>query len=213
MAKIIPGILTADEKEYQKRLLAAEHVSDLIQIDVVDGKFANNLTVGTEVIKKYQTSSMLEIQLMVVCPQNYIDELARLDYVLRIIFPFEVQGDLNEIIYHVKNHGKQVGLSINPETPVKALLHFSDDIDLLSIYAGKPGFSCQKFQESTYGRIKEAKHLLANLPVEVDIGVNETNIKKIVACGADFLVATSTLNNSPDYFLTYEKLAKLASKS
>ena len=88
MAIIIPGILTRDEEEYHKKLLMAEHVSDLIQIDLVDGKFSANVTVGVDIIKKYLSSSQLEIQLMVVYPQNYIDDLINLDYVSRIIFPF-----------------------------------------------------------------------------------------------------------------------------
>src|SRR3989304_4834339 len=83
MAKIIPGILTADEEEYHKRLLLAEHVSDLIQIDVIDGKFLANTTIGIDIIKKYPTSCMLEVQLMVVYPQNYISELSLRGYVFR----------------------------------------------------------------------------------------------------------------------------------
>jgi len=173
MAKIIPGILTNDEEDYHKRLLKAEHVSDIIQIDVIDGKFAPNTTIGTDIIKKYPSSSMLEVQLMVVFPQNYINELVKLEYVSRIIFPFEVDSDTNQDIYLIKNFGKQAALSINPETPVKALLHFFDDIDLLSIYAASPGFSGQKLQEAVYDRVKEAKKIAPELPVEVDIGVNE----------------------------------------
>src|SRR3989344_2990091 len=191
MAKIIPGILTADEEEYHKRLLLAEHVSDLIQIDVIDGKFLANTTIGIDIIKKYPTSCMLEVQLMVVYPQNYISELAKLEYVLRIIFPFEVDSDTNADLYLIKSYGKQAGLSLNPETPVKAAFHFFDDIDFLSIYAANPGFSGQRLQEATYGRIREAKKIAAELPVEVDIGVNEQTAPKLVKAGADFLVATS----------------------
>ena len=99
MAVVVPGILTADEEQYHKRLLMAEHATDLIQIDVVDGKFSPNTTVGIDIIRKYPSSSQLEIQLMVVFPMNYIDDLARLEYVSRIIFPFEIDGDVNENIY------------------------------------------------------------------------------------------------------------------
>lgn len=212
MAKIIPGILTADEIEYQERLLIAEHATDLVQIDIVDGKFAPNLTVGTNVIKEYKTSAQLEIQLMVVDPLSYTDDLGRLDSVSRIIFPFEIEGDINEIIYAIHKFDKEVGLSINPETPVGAALRFFDEIDLLSIYAAKPGFSGQKLQEATYDRIREAKKIAAELPVEVDIGVNLETTPKLVQAGADFLVASSALYNAPDFYLAYEKLAKLASK-
>ena len=210
MAKIIPGILTADEKDYHKRLQMAEHVSDLIQIDVVDGKFSANTTVGTNIIKKYPTSSQLEIQLMVIYPLNYIDELARLDCVSRIIFPFEIEGNINENIYRIKNFGKQVGISLNPETPVSVALRFFDDIDILLLMTGKPGYSGQKLGQNTYERIKQAKKLAPDLPIEIDIGVNFENAAKLASYGADFLVASSALYNAPDFYLAYEKLAKLA---
>jgi len=210
MAIIVPGILVADEEEYHKRLLTAEHVADLIQIDLVDGKFSANTTVGVDVIQKYPSSSMLEIQLMVIYPQNYISELAKLEYVSRIIFPFEIDSDTNQDLYIIKSYGKQAGLSLNPETPVKAAFHFFDDIDLLLLMAGEPGFSGQKLGENTHDRIREVKKLVPDLPLEIDIGVNFENADKLAQAGADFLVATSALYNAPDFRIAYEKLAKLA---
>lgn len=213
MAKIVPGILTNSEKDYHRRLLAAEQVADLIQIDVVDGKFASSTTVGPEIIKKYYSSSFLEIQLMVIYPENYIDELAPLDYVSRIVFPFEIEADISSAIYHIKNHGIQAGLSLNPNTPIPAAIHHFDDIDLLLLMTGKPGFSGQKLGENTYERIKQVKKINPSLPVEIDIGVNFENARKLAQAGADFLVATSALYNADDYRLAYEKLAKLAQKA
>lgn len=211
MAKIIPGILTNDEGEYEKRLRTAEHVSDLIQIDVIDGKFANNITVGPDVIMKYPSSSSLEVQLMVLDALDYIEKLKDANYVSRIIFPFESESDLSEAIYAVKNCGKQAGLSINPQTKVRDVFGYFKKLDLLSIYAGDPGFSGQNFDERTLGRIKEAKELDPTLAIEVDIGVNFETAPKIAGAGADFLVATSVLLNADDYYLAYQKLAQLAS--
>lgn len=213
MATIVPGILTNDEALYRKRLELAEHVATLVQIDLVDGKFAPNTTVGSDVIAKYPPACMLEVQLMVVFPINYIDELAPLPFVSRLIFPFEIDGDVLENIYLVKRLGKQVGLSLNPETPVHAALHYFDDIDVLLLMTGKPGFSGQKLGEDTYERIKVAKRLNSALPVEIDIGVNFENAAKLASAGADFLVSTSALYNEPDFRIAYEKLAKLASRA
>lgn len=213
MAKIVPGILTNDEGEYEKKLRLAEHVSDLIQIDVIDGKFANNVTVGADVIKKYETSSSLEIQLMVVDALPFIKELKDVEYVLRIIVAYEAESDLDEAVYLIKNSSKQVGVSINPETKIKDVANYFDKIDLLTIMAGNPGFSGQPFDEKTLDRIKEAKLLSPGMAVEVDIGVNSQTAPRISAAGADFLVASSALYGSEDFFLAYEKLARLASKS
>ena len=211
MAKIVPGILTNNEEEYHKRLRMAEHVSDLIQIDVVDGLFSKNTTVGVDIIKKFPSSSSLEVQLMVEFPQNYINDLARCDFVTRIIFPFETGTDVNQSIYLIKGYGKQAGLSLNPTTPVESAFHFFDDVDFLLLMTGNPGFSGQKLGENTYERIKKVKKMINEMPVEIDIGVNFENAAKLAQAGANFLVASSSLYNSPDFRVAYEKLAKLAS--
>lgn len=210
MAIIVPTILTNNEEEYHQRMLKAEHVSSLIQVDVIDGKFANNLTIGPDTVKKYLNVSQLEIQLMVVYPQNYIDQLVSCEHVAKIIVPFEIEGDLNEAIYHIKRHGKQAGLSINPGTPVKAVLHFLYDTDLLLLLAVEPGFAGQKFQDGVIEKVKEAKKLVPGLAVEVDGGVNFDNVRILAEAGADFLAANSVLYKADDFYVAYEKLAKLA---
>jgi ribulose-phosphate 3-epimerase len=211
MAKVVPGILTADEDDYHRRLKLAEYVADLVQIDIVDGKFSPNSTVGSGIIKKYPPACSLEIQLMAIYPLNYIDELAPLPFVSRIIFPFEIEGDVSENIYLIKRLGKQAGLSLNPDTPVAAALHYFDDIDLLLLMTGNPGYSGQKLGEETYDRIKTAKRLNSALPLEIDIGVNFENAGKLAGAGADFLVSSSALFNEPDFRVAYEKMAKIAS--
>lgn len=212
MAKIIPGILTNDELEYEKRLRAAEHVSDLIQIDVIDGKFADNLTVGPDIISKYPTSSSLEVQLMVTDAMEFINKLKDITYVRRIIIPYEGKSNILEAIYEIKNSGRQVGLSINPQTKIQDVNIYFEQIDLLSIFAGNPGFSGQTFDETALERISEAKRLDPALAVEIDIGVNFENTPRIVSAGADFLVATSVLLKADDYYNAYQRLAELASK-
>lgn len=210
MAKIIPTILTSDENIYHKRLLMAEHVSDIIQVDVIDGKFANNITVDTGIIRKYPSSSNLEIQLMVIYPQNYIDDLMFAEHIFRIIVPFEGEAGLPEVFYHIKNHGKQVGLSINPKTPVGGILHLLDDIDLLLLLAVEPGFSGQPFQDHVIEKVKEAKKYAPEVAVEVDGGIDFENAPKLACAGADFLAVNSTLYNAADFRVAFEKLAKLA---
>lgn len=213
MAQIVPGILTSDEKDYEERLAKAEHVADLVQIDVVDGKFAPNSTISVEVIAKYPPACLLEIQLMVLYPLNYIDDLARLDYVSRIIFPFEISGDIGENVYLIKRLGKQAGLSLNPQTPISAALHYFDDIDILLLMTGKPGYSGQKLGEDTYERIRTAKRLNSALPVEIDIGVDFDNARALARAGANFLVSTSALYGAADFRIAYEKMTKLANTS
>src|SRR3990167_5144700 len=164
MSTIVPGILTNSEEEYHKRLLTAEYVAGLIQIDLVDGKFAKNVTVGPEIIKKYPSSSLLEIQLMVNWPQSYIDALAPLQYVSRVIIPFEIEGVASEI-YRVRRYNKQVGLSLNPTTAITSAIALFGEIDLLLLMTAKPGFSGQKLGKSTYERIRQTKKIDSSMPV------------------------------------------------
>ena len=213
MAIIVPGILTKDEADYEKRLRLAEHIASLIQIDVVDGKFAKSETVGVDVIKKYASSRFLEIQLMVVEPLEYTRDLVQLDYVSRVIFPIEIDGNISEIIYEIKKANKQVGISLNPQTPIGKALKFFESIDLLLLMTGKPGFSGQVLGEDTYTRIHEAKSFAPELALEIDIGVNEENAQKLASAGADFLVTSSAIYNAPDFFVAYEKLATLAANN
>lgn len=209
MATIVPGILTDDEEDYRKRLEKAEYAADLVQIDVVDGKWAPSHTVQEDVIARYPSRCLLEVQLMVEFPLNYIDALAPLEFVSRIIFPFEINGDIQENLYLIKKFGKQAAISLNPETPIAAALHYFDDVDMLLLMTGTPGFSGQKLGEDTYERIKTAKRINNALPVEIDIGVNFENAKKLADCGADFLVSSSALYNEPDFAVAYEKMSKL----
>lgn len=210
MSQIVPAILTDDENIYREQLHQAEHVSNLIQIDVIDGKFANNTTIGADVIAKYPTSSSLEIQLMVNNPQEYIDPLLQIEYVTKIIFPLEVDANHHQIIYTIRNHNKKAGLSLNPKTPLNEAQQFLDGIDLLLFLAVEPGFSGQKFKQEVLHKIEESKKIAPSLAVEVDGGVTFENIGAIKNAGTDFIAANSVLFKAPDFMVAYEKLAKAA---
>jgi|SRR3989344_4055431 len=211
MALIIPGINTTDEAQYEKMLRMAEHVADLIQVDIGDGKFTPVETLGPETIAKFPTSKNLEIQLMVFHPLVYVDKLVLLPFVSRILFPIECKEDHNEVIYRIKSCHKVAGISLNLETPVSAIKPYIADIDYMQFLANRPGPSGQALREETYSRIQEAKRLDPSLPVEVDIGVNVETIPRLVAAGADLLVSTSAIFGAEDFYVAYEKLAKLAS--
>ena len=213
MAKVIPTILTDSEDEYHEKLLKGEKVSDLIQVDVIDGKFADNLTIGPDTIKKYLTTASLEIQLMVVFPQNFIRELVSIEHVSRIIVPFEVAGGLEQDIANIRNHNREVGLSLNPGTKIASALHYLNDIDFLLLLAVEPGFSGQKFQDIVIDKIRESKSFAPELKVEIDGGVGFGNIKTLTAAGADFLAVNSALYAPSDFEKTYSELASLAKNS
>lgn len=209
MPVVIPGVLTDDENDYRARLRKAESVAGLVQIDIIDGKFAPNVTVGVDTVNKYPSTSSLEVQLMVVEPSRHIKDLIDSSFVSKIIFPFETSEDVAQNIKEVGGSGKLVGLSINPETAVSAISAFEKYLDVLCIFSASPGFSGKKLEEVTYERIARSKTLYPDLPVEVDIGVNLETAPKLVRAGADFLVATSALHNSANYQSAYGELAQV----
>ncbi|MEX2028820.1 MAG: ribulose-phosphate 3-epimerase [Candidatus Curtissbacteria bacterium] len=209
MATIVPAILTDDEDVYREQLEKAAHAAKIVQIDIIDGKFANNLTVGTDVIAKYPTTASLELQIMAIDSRGYIEDSAGLEYVTRIIVPFEKNENLKENIYAIKSAKKQVGISINPGTPLAAVADLFDQIDLILFLAVEPGFSGQKFQDVVLEKIKETKKISRGLAVEVDGGINFETAPKAAAAGADFLAANSVIFKAPDFYLAFEQLSKL----
>lgn len=209
MAIIIPAILTDQEDIYREHLERAQYAAQIVQIDIIDGKFANNKTVGADVIAKYPTTASLEIQIMAIDSRGYIKDLAPLECVSRIIVPYEKNNDLKENIYAIKSANRQVGISLNPKTPVSTIANLFDQIDLLLFLAVEPGFAGQKFQEIVLDKIKEAKKISRGLAVEVDGGINFETAPKAAAAGADFLAANSVIFKAPDFYLAYEKLTKL----
>ena len=209
MPTIVPAILTSDENVYHENLLKADHVCKLIQVDIVDGQFAANRTIGAEVVSKYLTNAYLEIHLMVKYPQNYIDDFVKIEHVSRIILPWEVESNHQEYIYHIKNHSKQVGLSINPATPVSAILHFLDDIDLLLFLAVEPGFQGQGFKREVLDKVIQVKKVAPGLAVEIDGGVRYENAREIADSGVDFISAGSILYKAEDFYVAYDKLVDL----
>jgi len=210
MAIVVPAILTDDENIYHDNLLKAEHVTNLVQVDIVDGKFAANKTIGPATVAKFLTNANLEAHLMVKYPLNFVDDLVKIEHVSKIIFPYEIEGNHHDYIYQVKNNLKQVGLSINPGTPIEAILHLLDDLDMLLVLGVEPGRQGQEFKEEVLDKIRAVKKIAPGLPVELDGGLRFENVSNIKEAGVDFIAAGSILYKADDFFVAWEKLTKLA---
>lgn len=196
MVQIIPAILATTEEDYKKRIQQIEESSlfegKWVQIDLMDNKFVQNKSVSPEIIAKFPTKLRLEAHLMVEYPENWIDELVKTN-VDRIIFPVEDIEGVKERINHIRNHGKQVGLSINPETSVSDLEPFLDEIDIVLVMSVHPGFQGQNFLPEVLSKIEEIKQKRDDLSVEVDGGISEETAKQVIDAEADYLVIGSTL--------------------
>ena len=205
MVKIAPSILSADFAKLGEEIQAAEKAgADLIHVDVMDGHFVPNITIGPLVVKAARkiASIPLDVHLMIEDPDKYIKEFA--DSGADIITVHEEASvHLHRSIQNIRECGVKAAVSINPATPVQHLEIILPYIDMVLVMSVNPGFGGQKFIPDALSKIKDLKSMIAerNLKVniEVDGGVNVDNVADVVKAGADIVVMGSAFYNSEDY--------------
>ena len=200
--KISPSILSADFSRLGSEIQNLEKAkADLIHIDVMDGHFVPNITIGPDVIKKLRkyTTLPFDVHLMISPVHNFIKNFADAGADIITIHP-EATEDLESSIKKIKSYKKKVGISLNPETSLDKLNNVLDKIDLVLIMSVNPGFGGQKFIENTLDKIKKLRSKIDRLnlkvEIEVDGGINFENSKSIIKAGANILVSGTTVFNS-----------------
>ena len=213
--QISPSILSADFSQLAKEIKKLEEGgADMIHVDVMDGHFVPNLTIGPPVIKSLKKHSSLpfDVHLMISPVHKYIDDFSEAGADIITIHP-EATDDMNNSISKIKGLNKKVGVSLNPETKVEVILEHLDKIDLVLIMSVNPGFGGQKFIERTYKKLDELCDMRsrenANFLIQIDGGVDELNGKKLINHGADVLVAGSSVFNSKNPTEKIKNLKKL----
>ena len=200
--KISPSILSADFNELGNEIKRLEEGgADMIHVDVMDGHFVPNLTIGPPVIKalKKNSSMIFDVHLMISPVHKYIKAYSEAGADIITIHP-EATEDLLTSILKIKELNKKVGVSLNPETELKVILEFLDKIDLVLIMSVNPGFGGQKFMPEVLNKIKELKKIKEekglNFDIEIDGGINFENSKIAINAGADILVSGTTIFKS-----------------
>lgn len=215
--KIAPSILSADFSRLGEEIRRVEDAgADWIHIDVMDGAFVPNITVGPFILEAVRrvTALPLDVHLMIERPEQYISEFADAGADI-ITVHFEACTHLHRTIQAIKEKGKKAGVSVNPATPLVSIKYVLGDIDLLLIMSVNPGFGGQRFIPSALEKIKKARQMVdkigADVSIEVDGGVKLENIGEAVSAGADIFVSGSGIFGTGDYKKTIEEMKKIIS--
>ncbi|MBI3604709.1 MAG: ribulose-phosphate 3-epimerase [Nitrospirae bacterium] len=215
MKKIAPSILSADFCHLGDEIKRVEAAgADFIHVDVMDGHFVPNLTIGPPVIEfiRKATTLPLDVHLMIENPERYIDEFVSAGSDILTVH-VETCPHLHRTIQQIKEKGIKAGVTLNPSTPLSSVEEVIGDADLLLIMSVNPGFGGQKFIPSMIDKIKRARKLIDSkgfkAMLEVDGGLKTDNVKEISNAGCDVFVAGSAIFKSKDYAETISAMRKL----
>jgi ribulose-phosphate 3-epimerase len=204
MIKIAPSILAADFSKLAEEVKEVEAAgAELIHIDVMDGHFVPNITMGAIVVEALRpvTKLPLDVHLMIENPNMYIEQFAKAgaDY---ITVHVEACPHLHRTLQLIKSYGVKSGVVLNPHTPIETILHVLDEIDLVLFMTVNPGFGGQKLIHSVVPKVKKLADIIReqglSIEIEIDGGINEETIIPCAEAGATIFVAGSAIYNAPD---------------
>ena len=200
--QISPSILAADFSQLGNEIKRLEKGgADMVHVDVMDGHFVPNLTIGPPVIKALRKHSTLkfDVHLMISPVHKYIKAYSDAGADIITIHP-EATEDLKSSILKIKELGKKIGISLNPKTKTDVILNFLDQIDLVLIMSVNPGFGGQKFMPKVLDKVKQLKEIKTkknmNFDIEIDGGINFDNCQSAIEAGANILVSGTTVFKS-----------------
>lgn len=209
--KISPSILSADFAHLYDEVVKIENAGcDYLHVDVMDGHFVPNITIGPLVLEalKGQTTLVRDVHLMIENPDFYVEAFAKAGADILTVHQ-ETCVHLHRTIQLIKSYGMKAGVSLNPATPVSVLEDILQELDLVLIMSVNPGFGGQSFIPQSLDKIKKLKEMIhsrgLHIEIEVDGGIKADNVAEVVRAGADVIVAGSALFGAPDFDAEVQK--------
>jgi ribulose-phosphate 3-epimerase len=201
---IAPSILSADFAALGDAIAAVERGgADLIHVDVMDGHFVPNITIGPPVVKSIRRVAKVpfDVHLMITDPDRYLDAFAEAGAAM-ISVHVEVLPHLHRTVHAIKALGLKAGVVLNPSTPIVALEQIAGDVDYVLVMSVNPGFGGQTFIPRSESKVRDVRALLDRAgnaaPVEIDGGIDQHNVARVVSAGARMIVAGSAIFHTPD---------------
>lgn len=213
--KLAPSILSADFSKLGEAIrLVEQGGADYIHIDVMDGHFVPNITIGPDVVKSLRkiTNLTFDVHLMIENPDNFIEDFCKAGADIITVHQ-EASIHLHRTIQKIKSYGIKAGVSLNPATPVSTLKDIIRDVDMVLLMSVNPGFGGQSLIENVKYKFNDLKQMIdeynLNIDIEIDGGVNSSNLKEVLSLGANVVVAGSAIYKAEDVVLETKKFKEI----
>ena len=204
MVEIAPSMLGADFGDMRRAAELVAPESGYLHMDVMDGHFVPNLTMGSDLVKSLKGIAPLDVHLMITDPCDFIDDFSEAG--AEIISIHIEANNPSKAIDLIKEKNIKAGIALNPSTPEDAIDFVVDKVDLILVMSVEPGYCGQSFHETSIERVRNYKEKYPDKLIEVDGGVSPSNSKKLIEAGADILVAGSAVFNSEDPIQTINQM-------
>ena len=204
MVEIAPSMLGADFGDMRRAAELVAPESSYLHMDVMDGHFVPNLTMGSDLVKALKGIAPLDVHLMITDPCDFIDDFCEAG--ADIISVHIEANKPKEALQLIKSKNIKAGIALNPSTPKEAIEDVVSEADMILVMSVEPGYCGQSFHENAIDRVKEYREKYPDKLIEVDGGVSTSNSEKLIQAGADILVAGSAVFNSEDPLQTIKQM-------